>query len=441
MTGSNYLLEINGQKGPVKILIDCGLHQGGYYVEKENFEPLPYNAREIKAVFVTHSHLDHIGRIPKLYKNGFRGEVYSTVPTKDFAKILLEDSERILLKAAARENQKPLYDLNDIEAVDRIWKTADYRKQLDFGDFKVTFYDAGHILGSAFILIEAEGKKIVFSGDLGNSTPSLMKPTDKIPDADYCLMESTYGDRLHHDDKSREDSLEDVIEDTVKNGGTLMIPAFAMERTQELLSLLNDLVENKKIPEVPVYIDSPLAIKLTDVYRKYESYLNLEYPAVASLHKDIFNFPDVHLTLTKEESKAINDVLPPKIIMAGSGMSNGGRILHHEIRYLPDPKSTILFVGYQAVGTLGRKILEGASEVEIFGEKVLVKCKKEQISGYSAHADQNDLLNWLKPAREVLKKVFLVHGEEEVGKVLAQKIRDDLAIDAIVPAIGESFEL
>ncbi len=441
VTGSNYLLEINGKNGKTKILVDCGLHQGGHYAEKENFEPFLYNPKEIKAVFVTHSHLDHIGRIPQLYKNGFRGEVYSTIPTKDFARILLEDSERILFKEAERENQKSLYDLNDVEAVGRIWKTVNYREPLDFGDFKITFYDAGHILGSAFILLEAEGKRVIFSGDLGNPAPSLMKPTDEIPTADYCLMESTYGDRLHHDDISREDALEDIVENSAKNGGVLMIPAFAMERTQELLYLFNDLVKNKKIPDVPVYIDSPLAIKLTDVYKKYENYLNLKHPAISSFKDNIFTFPNVHLTLTKEESKAINDVRPPKVIVAGSGMSNGGRILHHELRYLSDPKSAILFVGYQSAGTMGRAILDGAREVKIFGETVEVKCQKEQISGYSAHADQQELLDWLKPARESLRKVFLVHGEAEAGKILAQKIRDDLAIDAIVPNIGESFEL
>jgi metallo-beta-lactamase family protein len=441
VTGSNYLLEINGQQGKTKILIDCGLHQGGHYAEKENFEPFLYNPKEIKKVFITHSHLDHIGQLPKLYKGGFRGEIYSTAPTKDSAKLLLDDSEHILAEEAEREKQKPLYDLNDVEAVDRIWKTAPYRQLLDFGDFKITFYDAGHILGSAFILLEVEGKRIIFSGDLGNPTPSLMKPTDKIPMADYCLMESTYGDRLYHNPEKREDALEDVIENTVKSGGVLMIPAFAMERTQELLYLINDLVKNKKIPAVPVYIDSPLAIKLMDIYKKYESYLNLGHPSVASFKDNIFTFPNVHLTLTKEESKAINDSPSPKVIMAGSGMSNGGRILHHELRYLSGPKNSILFVGYQSAGTMGRAILDGAQEVRIFGETVPVKCKIEQISGYSAHADQEGLLNWLKPARESLKKVFLVHGEEESSKVLAQKIIDDLAINAIVPNIGESFEL
>ena len=438
VTGANYLLEVNNRK----FLIDCGLQQGSRYAEKENFNSFPYNPNEIEAVFITHAHIDHVGLLPKLYKNGFRGKIYSTPPTKDFAKVILEDSEHILSEEAQYWHYNPLYTLEDVEAMQGIWQTTDYHKTLDFKDLKVTFFDAGHILGSAFILIEAENKKIVFSGDLGNSPEPIIKDRDIIPPADYCLIESAYGDRLHEDVSKREDILEDAIEETVKNGGTLVIPAFAMERTQELLYHINDLVENDRIPKVPIYIDSPLAIKLTEIYDRYRNYYNDE--AIQLLKKEgksFLIFPNVYLTLTTEESKKINDVPPPKIVIAGSGMSHGGRILHHEIRYLPDPKSMILFVGYQAEGSLGRKILDGAEQVKIFGEDVPVNCQKKVISGYSAHADQKGLLDWLYPDRKILKKVYVVQGEKEASLVLAEKIRDNLALIAEVPTYGEVVDL
>ncbi len=437
VTGSNYLLESQG----VKILIDCGLHQGSHYAERENFEPFPYDPKEIHAVFVTHSHLDHVGRIPQLLKGGFHGTVYSTKATKDFSELMLLDSEHILTKEAEREKKPPLYTEADIQEVMELWRGFDYHAPIVVGPFTITFFDAGHILGSAIVQIETEGKKILFSGDLGNMPATIIRPTEKIDAADYCIMESTYGDRLHADVGKREEMLEDVIEDTVKSGGTLLIPAFAMERTQELLFHMHELMEGGRIPQVPVFIDSPLAIKLTAVYKKYERLFNPETQALAKSGDDILNFPGLRLTLTTEQSKEINDVPPPKVIIAGSGMSQGGRILHHEVRYLPDPKSTILFIGYQAVGSLGRNIMDGADEVKIFGEKVSVHCKKRNIPGYSAHADQGMLLNWLRPMRTTLKKVFLVHGEENSAKALAQKIIDELAVNAVVPVVGQTVEL
>ena len=290
-------------------------------------------------------------------------------------------------------------------------------------------------------IVKAEGKTIAFSGDLGNSPAPIIKPTEVLPAVDYCLIESTYGDRVHEDVAERRDLLERAIEDTVHAGGTLMIPTFAMERTQELLFYLHQLFEQGRVPPVPVFIDSPLAIKLTAVYKKYESYFNKDIQALERGGDDILNFAELQLTLTTEQSKRINDIKPPKIIMAGAGMSNGGRILHHEVRYLPDPRSTILFVGYQATGSLGRKILEGATEVSIFGEMVPVRCNKVNIPGFSAHADQPHLLTWLASARQLLKKVFVVQGEEASSEVLAGKIRDELAIMAEVPKLGEVVEL
>ena len=441
VTGANYLLETRDKGQETKILIDCGMQQGSHFAEKKNFEPFPYNPSEIEAVFVTHAHIDHIGLLPKLLKGGFKGKVYSTPATKDFAELMLIDSEHLLGKEAEREGKPPLYDTEDVENLIKLWKCAEYHQPINVAGFNVEFFDAGHILGSAIIRVEAEGKTVVFSGDLGNSPAPIIQPTEKLASADYCLIESTYGDRFHEGLGDRQRDLEAAIEDTVKMGGVLMIPAFALERTQELLFHLNELFEKGKIPEVPVFIDSPLAIKLTAVYRKYEKHFNKEVLKLERAGDDIFNFPGLRFTLTTEQSKEINNVPSPKIIMAGSGMSNGGRILHHEMRYLSDPKNTILFVGYQAVGSLGRRILEGAKSVRIFGEEIPVRCRIREISAYSAHADQGQLLDWLKPLRLSLKKVFVVQGEGSASEVLAGKIRDNYAIDAVVPKEGEKVVL
>ncbi|MEK7508000.1 MAG: MBL fold metallo-hydrolase [Patescibacteria group bacterium] len=452
VTGSNYLLEsgVKGQES--RILIDCGLHQGSHYAERQNFEPFPYDPKNIDSVFITHAHLDHIGRIPKLVKDGFRGKIYSTNATKDFAELMLLDSEHILGKEAEREGKSPIYTISDVEKAIGLWQGLEYHQKVTVGNFEIELFDAGHILGSAVIKVVAaaegeprqgrEGKTVVFSGDLGNYPAPIIQPTETINfPADYCILESTYGNRIHENVDKRREMLEDVIEDTVKAGGTLLIPAFAMERTQELLYHLNQLFEGGRVPRIPVFIDSPLAIKLTAVYRKYESSFNKETLSVIRSGDDILNFPGLKLTLATEESKEINWVPPPKIIIAGSGMSQGGRILHHEMRYLPDSKSTILFVGYQAVGSLGRHIMDGASEARIMGESVAVRCKKVVIPGYSAHADQPLLLKWLSPMRTTLKKVFLVHGEENSSEALGQKIKDELAVLAETAKLGETVEL
>ena len=435
VTGSNYMIE----SGNTRILVDCGMSQGSSFAEKENFENFAYDVSSVQAIFVTHAHIDHTGKIPKIVKDGFKGKIYSTPPTKDFAELLLIDSEHVLQEESNKTGLPDLYETEDVEAAMGMWEAVAYHKPIQVGPFKATFYDAGHILGSATIKIEAEGKSIMFSGDLGNYPAPIIHNTEHLPEVDYCVIESTYGARVHEDTSAREGELEDVIEDTAKRGGVLMIPAFAMERTQELLYHIDALMRHGRVPGIPVFMDSPLAIKLTAVYKKYEKYFNPETFDLVRSGEDIMNFPGLKMTLTVEQSKEINNVPSPKIIIAGSGMSNGGRIRHHERRYLSDPKSTILFVGYQAVGTLGRAILEGAKTVHIFGEEVSVRCQIRTITAYSAHADQPRLLAWLKPRSETLKKVFVVQGEEGSSEIFAAKVKEELAVDSYVPQKAEEI--
>lgn len=442
VTGVNYGLETEGVDGKtVKILVDCGLQQGGNFAEKKNFEPFPYDAAEVDFVLITHAHIDHIGLLPKLFKAGFRGKIYSSLPTHDFAELMLLDSEHILFREAEREGKDPLYTAADITAMMKYWEGVNYHQILDLNGVKAEFYNAGHILGSAFIKVSAEGKTIIFSGDLGNSPAPIIKSTEEIPEADYCLIESTYGDRVHENMDRRREELEDAIEEVARSRGTLMIPAFAMERTQQLLFELNELIENGRIPKITVYIDSPLAIHLTEIYKKYRGQFTDEVKEMIKGGDDILDFPGLHFTLTTEESKTINEAPSPKIVIAGSGMSHGGRILHHEMRYLKDPKSMILFVGYQGKGSLGRQILEGAKKVRIMGEEVPVKAKIRVISGYSAHADQPRLLDWIRPIRMNLKKVFVVQGEDGASEALAQKIKDELAVHTEIPKTNDIYEL
>ena len=449
VTGANYLVECAG----TKILIDCGLQQGSRFVEKQNYEPFPYDPKEIKAIILTHAHADHVGRVPKLYRDGFRGDIYGTHPTLDLARLNLDDSLHILEDEAQRYKEQPIFSEEDII---ECWKNTHgkpYHKEVQITpNIKFRLNDAGHILGSSIVeVFLSEGDpsnplgadkkiKIVFSGDLGNPPTPLLRPTEFIKDADYVLVESAYGDRLHEDRELRKGKLEAVIESVIKNGGVLMIPSFALERTQELLFELNNLSESGSIPKVPMFMDSPLAIKATAVYQKYSDYFNSDAAYLIKSGDDLFNFPGLEFSLTTESSKEINNVPPPKIIIAGSGMSVGGRIVHHEKRYLPDPKSTLLIIGYQTSGTLGRRLLDGANEVKIMGDEVIVRAQIKAIGGYSAHADQAMLLDWVKHFTSV-KRVFVVQGESGPASALAQKIKDHVGFSAEVPEAGEAYEL
>ncbi len=442
VTGSNYLLEV----GKKKYLVECGLTQGSAFSESQNYQPFPYDAKEIEAVFVTHAHLDHIGLLPKLVKKGFSGTIYSTPPTKDLADPMLKDAFKIMRYEIERSKKEMLYELTDINKLLSLFKGIDYNKKIEIDEqISVRFRDAGHILGSAIIEIWAkEGKrerKIVFSGDLGNPPTPLLRPTEFIKKADYILIESTYGNRMHEDRKLRKELLEDSIEETISSGGVLMIPSFALERTQEILYELNELVENHRISRIPIFIDSPLAIKLTDIYQKYPEYYNNRVKYLIASGDEIFRFPGLKLTKTAEESKRINDVPAPKIIIAGSGMSNGGRILHHERRYLFDSKNLLLIISYQSVGSLGRRLFEGEKFVKIFNTPIHVRCKIKAIGGYSAHPDKKGLLSWLRGFAKPVKKIFVVHGEEEAALSLVNSIQDNLGVDATAPLKGDSVIL
>lgn len=437
VTGANYLLESQNKK----ILIDCGLIQGERSAEEQNFEEFLYDAKEIDAVFITHAHLDHVGRLPLLYKRGFRGRIFTTAPTKALLMIALDDAQEILEEEARKDGHNSLYAQEDVRALENHFEIIEYEETISRGPFSVRFFNAGHILGSAIIEVEAEGKVILFSGDLGNTPSQLFDSPRMFKQADYALMECAYGDRLHKEEIPRKDALENVIEDTAKRGGVLMIPAFALERTQEILYDLNTLIFHGRVPQMPVFIDSPLAIRATKIYQQYPNYYNESVRHELQGGKNLFNFPNLLFTRTVEESKHINEIKPPKIIIAGSGMSQGGRILHHERRYLPDPASTMLFVGYQAEGSMGRRILKGADYVTLFGEKISIRCHIVSIEGYSAHADQQDLVSWARPFKDTVKKVFLVQGEEKSAKALSYQLKDFLGIEAIIPSSGQRVDL
>ena len=441
-TGSNFLVEFGGKK----ILIDCGLVQGEKYSLPINSEPFKYDATSVDALFITHAHLDHVGRIPQLVRAGFKGKIVSTEPTREMAELIMLDSMGLLGKEALHAGVPMLYEEKDVFETMHLWdEVVEYEKHFilktDDEDAVITFYDAGHILGSATIEIAYKGKKIVFTGDLGNTPSPLMRDTTPLKDVDYLIIESVYGDRNHKDKDKRIEIFKEAVVSTIKKGGTVLIPAFSIERTQEILLAFNELVESKQIPEVPVYLDSPLGINITKIYKKHEHWFNENIEKILKSGDDIFNFKGLVQTPSPDESKAIKEDHRPKVIIAGSGMSNGGRIVHHEAKYLSDPNSTIIIAGYQAVNTLGRRIVDEDKEVYIHGQPVPLRARVVNIHGFSAHKDSEHLIEFVNSTKDTLKRVFVVLGEPKSTYFLGQRIHETYDVPVTVPERGDVVEL
>ena len=463
VTGSNFLVEGAGKK----FLVDCGMYQGKAAEEMENEAPFLYNPEEIDFMLLTHAHIDHSGRIPKLYNEGFRAPIYATKATCDLCAIMLPDSGHIQEQENEWKNNKrkrkglkqrpPLYTVEDATKCLEVFKPVKYDEIIDIDqNIHVRFNDAGHMLGSAIIEVwvteNEKTTKAVFSGDLGNNDIPLLSEPTMIEDADYLVMESTYGDRLHVGTKDKAKVFLDIVSETLDNGGTVVIPSFAVGRTQEILYELNMIKEERskdpkfqeeyeKLMRVPVYVDSPLAISATEVFKENEDLFDDETKAIMERGDNPLEFPGLKFTRTADESKALNERDEPSIIISASGMCEVGRIKHHLKHNIWNPKSTILFVGYQAPGTLGRTIVDGAKTVKIFGEEFSVRARIEYIEGYSGHADQEWLLNFVYSFIKKPKHIFLVHGEPKGQMVLKDKIVETANIPVTIPGFGEKYTL
>ena len=438
VTGSCHFLQL--KQGP-QILVDCGMFQGK--AEKQATDHFDFDPKEVDILLITHAHLDHVGRIPKLFLDGFDGRIIALRPTMELAEVVLLDSAKIAeedyataLKKARRRGDEdevtpPLYTHDDVRTVfDANIQYADYDKPIALAkDVQVTFRNAGHILGSATLQVDFEeqgqSKTIVFSGDLGNSNDLVMPSPALVKQADALYIESTYGDRNHRSIEASIEEFREVLISTLNNQGNIIIPSFAIERTQELLVLIKQMYYDNVLPPCKVFVDSPMAIKATKIYDRYHNSFNPAAQALFAKDGSVFDFPALSYSVTGADSMAINEEESGCIIIAGSGMCNGGRILHHFKHRLWNPLNHVLFVGFQAEGTLGRLLVEGAEEVRIYREKIKVRAKISMINGFSAHADQTEMLNWMSEF-EKLDKVFLIHGEPDKQAIFKQAIEDKL---------------
>src|SRR3989338_1386348 len=435
VTGSNFLIE--SDKG--KLLVDCGIEQGVDFAAAEVYGPFPYEAEDIDALVVTHAHLDHVGRIPKLVKDGFRGKIYMTPPTKDLAGLILREE-------ASRLGRMPLYEEQDVDTAFTLTETLDYHIEKEIAPgLSVYLRNTGHILGSASVRIpDEEGTAVALTGDIGNSPSPLLPDWEPVPDANALVMESVYGDRLHDDKKTRVERLRDILSKAIAKNSTILIPAFSLERTQLMLYELSNFFSAGELPKIPVFLDSPLAIHVTEIYEKWgQTYFKPETEDEMKREGSIFELPFLKKTLSLQQSAEIEKTPSPKIIIAGAGMSHGGRIGRWEARYLPDPTTTLFVVGYQAPGTPGRRIVDGASSVRIAGSEVRIRATIEKLEGWSAHADRDELLKFAEAslAGKHLKTIFTALGEPSAERFLAQRIHDYLGARAIVPDFCETWEI
>ena len=454
VTGSRFCLETSQRK----VLIDCGMFQEREFAQR-NWESFPIPAADIDAVLLTHVHIDHCGLLPRLAHQGFAGPIWTTRPSADLIEIMLEDAAKIQMEDLAYKQKRhrrerrsspypyePLFDEKDVrEVCSRVQAVPLGRATSVTDDLEVTFQDAGHILGSASLTVThadpgSQPTTIVFSGDVGQVGKPLVRDPVRPREADFLVMESTYGDRLHQDAGDVIDQLERIIHDTVQRGGKIVVPTFAVERAQELIYLLSQLVHSRRVPPIPVFLDSPMAVDVTSIFRRHADSLDEEALAMLTRGTPPLRFPGLQMSRSTAESKAINSVAGPAMILSTSGMCNAGRIKHHLRNYIGDPNSTIVFVGYQAVGTLGRLILDGHDPIRIHGKQHRVKARIAQIFGFSGHADRDGLLHWIGAFDAPPRRTFLVHGEEEAALSLAERMRKK-GWDVGVPHYQETVEL
>jgi metallo-beta-lactamase family protein len=447
VTGSKHLLEIDGKK----ILFDCGLFQGLKELRLKNWETLPVDPRSIDVVVLTHGHLDHVGYLPRLVKDGFSGRIYATHASAELAAIILRDSGKLQEEDADFNNRKgtskhhpalPLYTIEEAEAAAERIEGFPFNEKIPLlPGITIEYKPAAHILGSATVTVEvkrgASTKRFVLSGDLGQWDSPLLVPPAPAGPADYVMIESTYGNRLHAE-QSVDDQLERAVNDAIKRGGAMIVPAFAVARSQVLLFHLSRLEEQDRIPPIPVYLDSPMAIDATELYLKFPADLLPERQRDLRRRLSVRHF---HLARSRQESQEINRRSGPMIIISASGMATGGRVVHHLRHRLPKSETTILFVGYQSEGTRGARIQQGESFVRIFGEEVAVRAHVETIHGLSAHGDQADLMRWLGTVEGKPRQTFIVHGEPKAAEALETKIRQDLGWSAIVPHEDRRYEI
>lgn len=454
VTGSKYLIESNGSR----VLVDCGLFQGLKELRERNWQEPPFDPATLDAVLITHAHIDHTGYLPRLVAQGFRGPVYASRGTADLLRILLPDSARLQEEEADYRNRHglskhkpalPLYTEDDareaIKLIERVENTGETREVAR--GIHAGFRIAGHILGSSLVLVDLEGagedkkgRRVLFSGDLGHYDQPIIPDPVSPPACDYLLVESTYGDRLHDPEKP-EDALERIIKDAVKRGGPVLIPAFAIGRTQEIVYLIRELEDEKRIPILPVRVDSPMAAAATQAYANRKEEHDEEYASILRERRHPLKTRSMVIASSREESKRLNSESGVRIIVSASGMMTGGRVLHHALRILPDERATIVFVGYQAAGTTGRRILDGDREVKVMGQYVPVRCQIERIGGFSAHADWKEVLRWLEGMPSAPRMTFLTHGEPEAAAAMAGHIVERFQWETNVPQYGDRLEL